>query len=728
MPLLKLKFKPGINREGTTLTNEGGWYECDKIRFRSGTVEKIGGWQLDKQASSNTTLKPYAFTTLKTAINSSVTSIDIINGSTFNVPNASISTYSIVIDTETITYSGIVNNGTYYTLTGCVRGASGTTAASHSAGANIRQTTGAFFGSCVSLWSWSTLSGNILIGYGTTNKFYIQNGTGGYLYDVTPIRTTISSPSASFAATNGSVLITVTQTNHGAGVGDFVNFSGATSLGGNITATILNAEFQIVSVTSANVYTIQATVAANASDTGNGGGAVTGAYQINAGGATSTSVSGWGAGAWSNNTWGNTSVTTSTAAITQARIWSQANYGQDLIINARGGPLYYWSYSSSFNPATQISYTNAPLYCNWTMVSDQTRFVFAFGTNDYGSSTQNPMLIRWSAQEDYTTWTPAATNQAGSLQLSHGSKIVTAQQNRQEILVWTDTSLYSLQYLGYPAVWGAQILADSTSIMSPNCAVTVNNLTFWMGVDKFYIYSGRVDTLYCALRHYIFDNINLAQSDRFFAGYNEGYNEVWWFYASITGPDGVGTVANPNTVIDKYVVYNHLEKIWYYGNLQRTAWLDSPLLASPLATANTGKVIYHESGVDDGTVNPALPINAYVTSSDMDIEDGDSYGFVWRVIPDMDFDGSNVAAPTAYITLLPRRNPGASYGVTNYQNVVSANNYAASPTYLVQRFTQQITVRARGRQIAFKVGSNTTGVQWQVGFPRMDIRKDGRKT
>lgn len=718
MPIQKLQFKPGINREGTTLTNKGSWYEGDKIRFRSGTVEKIGGWVLDTGTSAST----------------------------------------------------------------------------------LVPTTGAFFGTCRALWNWATLSGNNLLAVGTSQKYYVQNGTNGYLYDITPIRATSAAGAATFAASNGSKTLTVTQTNHGAGPGDFVTFSGAVSLGGNITASVLNTEFQILTVPNSNQYTIQATVFASAGDVGNGGAATVATYQINSGSATSTSLSGWGAGTWGGTVsgvltttlsggitaiattitlasvagfptgttttikidnelityngivgstlqscvrgvsgttaaahsagatvqlatsftgWGASASTTTTTS--QLRLWSQSNYGQDLIFNPRGGALYYWAFSGlTYNRATVMSGSNTPSVSNYVMVADAQRMVVAFGVNDpYSASptTQDPMLIRWSDQNDYTNWVPAISNQAGSYRLSHGSQIMMGQQARQEILVWTDAALYSMQYVGAPYVWGFQLLADNISIMSQNAASTVNNTTFWMGTDKFYRYSGRVDTLYCALRHYIFDNINISQASQFFSGTNEAYNEVWWFYCS-----------KNSTTIDRYVIYNHLEDLWYYGSLARTAWLDSPIRDYPMAAGYDGQLIYHENGVDDGTTSPVSAINSYVTSSDIDIGDGDRYGFVWRVIPDMDFEGSNVAAPTAYITLLPRRNPGASYGITNVQNVVSDNDYAITNSYLVQRFTQQITVRARGRQIAFKVGSNTLGTQWQLGFPRMDVRADGRKT
>ena len=670
MPLQKLQFRPGVNREGTTLANEGGWYACDKIRFRSGQVEKIGGWTLD---------------------------------------------------------TGAVSTG------------------------------GVYIGVCRNLWNWIGLTGYNYLSIATNQKLYIQNGTGGNIYDVTPIRTTISAPSVVFGATNGSTTITVTQAGHGAQTGDFVVFSGATSLGGNITAAILNQVqgYQILYISSSQ-YSITTSVAANASDSGTGGGAVTGIYQLTSGNAVYTNNVGWGAGGWSGVSTGSSSTGWGSAAPAsqaigqQLRLWSQSNFGQNLICNPRGAGIYYWVVDASvttFDRAQQLISTNTntqngiqywltdvdcPTVCNYVMVSDASRFIIGFGVNDYGSSIQNPMLIRWSDQENVLTWTPAITNQAGSYLLSHGSQIVCAVQSRQEILVFTDAALYSMQYLGAPYVWGFQILADNISIMSPNSAVTVNNVTYWMGQDKFYMYSGRVETLPCTLREYVYGNINMTQNYQFFAGTNEGYNEVWFYYCS----------ANSN-VIDRYVIYNYLERIWYYGNLTRTAWLDSPLRTYPMAAGydddETGEgadldyagvdsgIIYHEASVDDGTTNPPSPITSYIQSSDFDIGDGHNFGFVWRIIPDVSFNGSTSNAPNLNFTILPRQNPGSNYGTDDNPSVASTQNYQNQRTYEVQQFTEYAYVRLRGRQMAFKITSNQLGTQWQLGVPRIDIRPDGRR-
>jgi len=643
VPLQKLQFRPGVNRESTTLANEGGWFESDKVRFRSGSAEKIGGWVADTGTTTSTLTPP----------------------------------------------------------------------------------AGSFWGVCRSLWNWVTLSSYNLLGVGTNLKFYIQNGSGGSFYDITPIRSTTAAGDVTFAATNGSTTLTVTDTAHGAQANDFVTYSGAVTLGGVITAAVLNKEYQIVAVTSNNVYTITSAVAANASDVGNGGSSTVGAYQITTGGSTFTSSVGWGSGGWGGINTGYTSTGWGSPAPagvglgTQLRLWSQSNFGEDLIFNPRGGGLYYWEVNANpniFDRGTLLTTGDTPDICNFVMVSDASRFVICFGVNDYGSAAQNPMLIRWSDQEDYTDWTPAITNQAGSYTLSHGSSIITAMQSRQEILVWTDAALYSMQYLGAPYVWGFQLLGDNLSIAGPNATATANNITYWMGVDKFYMYSGRVETLPCTLRSYVYNDINMSQAFQFFAGTNEGFNEIWWYYCSAA-----------SSTIDKYVVYNYLERVWYYGTLARTAWVDSPLRVEPMATTYGNQLVYHETGVDDGTTNPPSPITAYVQSADFDIGDGHNFGFVYRIIPDVTFDGSTVTAPTLDFTVRPRQFPGTNYGNSNNPAVISSISYAGQRTYNVQQFTEQVYVRIRGRQMAFKVSSDTLGTAWQLGVPRIEVRPDGRR-
>jgi hypothetical protein len=330
------------------------------------------------------------------------------------------------------------------------------------------------------------------------------------------------------------------------------------------------------------------------------------------------------------------------------------------------------------------------------------------------------MQIRWTGLESYTTWNPdIAANQAGDQRLSHGSYIVGALQTRQEIVVWTDTAVYAMQYIGPPLVWQITLLADNTSIVSQNAMATAAGVIYWMGVDKFYVYSGRVETLPCSLRQYVFGDINREQQEQFFAGTNEGYSEIWWFYCS----------ANSN-VIDRYVIFNYLDRVWYYGTLDRTAWLDSPLRDFPMAATSGNILVYHEAAVDDGSTNPPSPISSYIQSSDFDINDGHNYGFVWRMLPDITFNGSTTPSPNkpqVKFVVRPRQNPGSAYGVSPNPTIQSTQSYAGQQVYNVQEFTEIVYSRIRGRQMAFKIESDTLGTQWQLGVPRLDVRPDGRR-
>ena len=616
MSLKKLTLKPGVNRERTRYASENGWYECDKVRFRQGYPEKIGGWQR-------------------------------ISASTF-------------------------------------------------------------LGVCRSLLSWVSLGGNNFVGVGTNLKFYIE--LGGVYYDVTPIRATTTN-ATTFAATNGSATITVTDNSHGAFAGDFVTFSGAASLGGNITAGVLNAEYQIVSTPTANTYTITATATANGSDTGNGGGSVTSEYQIHVGDAVSVPLTGWGAGGWNVGTWGNGGTTQ-----TPLRIWSQATFGEDLVFGARGGSIYLWDAGSTTTRAAALTGTDVPTIQNYLLVSDTSRFVFAFGANTIGTTTQDPMLIRWSDQEDATNWAPSATNQAGSLRLSRGGEIVTAHQSRQEVLIWTDSSVYSMQYLGGQAVWGAQLVGDNISIVSQNSVAYANGVSFWMGKDKFYMYDGRTQALLCDLKRFIFDDINELQYSQVFSGTVEEFHEVWWFYCS----------TNSSTV-DRYVVYNYQDKVWYYGSMARTAWLDSGTRNSPIAATYSSNIVNHEFGVDDDETGTPAAIDAYILSSEFDIDDGDKFSFIWRVLPDITFSGSTADSPNATMTLYPLKNSGSGYSDPASVGGVSYGAVTRTATLPVEEYTGQINTRVRGRQLAFKISSAALGVQWQLGSPRIDIRADGRR-
>ena len=695
MPLTKLQFSPGVNREATTLANEGGWYDCNNIRFRAGYPEKIGGWVTDTGTEPTTQQATYptANTGLPTATPPSTSGYN----------------------------------------------------------------TASFWGVCRNLWAWLNLAGYNLLGLGTNLKYYIQNGIGGAFYDVTPIRLTTSAGAVTFSASNGSNIITVTNVSNGAQANDFVTFSGAVSLGGAITAAVLNREYQIVTITGASTYTIQASVNATASDSGNGGSAVVANYQVNTGSSIYSQALGWGAGGWGGATTGLTSTgwgaPASTGIGVQLRLWSSANFGQDLIINPSGGQMYYWAvnatvttfdraqnYTASATITTSAgSFTcdaTTPSLVNYVMVSDSSDFVICFGSNDpsgvVAPTYLDPMLVRWSDQQNAGVWNPTATNQAGSYRLSQGSQIVSAIPAQQGILVFTDSSIYVMQYVGTPYVWGFQTMASNTSIMGPNAVANVNNTIYWMGYNKFYFYNGTVQTLPCAVREYIFDNINLSQSAQVYAGTNEAFSEVWWFYPSVTGRNsdgsfGSGTPSNPNTLTDSYVAYNYLDQTWYYGAMQRTAWLYSPLRQTPVATNYYGQLTYQENGVNDGTTNPASAINAFVQSSDFDIGDGNNFGFVWRLVPDINFTGSYNPNPTVNMTLLPRQNPGNNYGSSNNPGIVSQQNYTNEREYLIQTFTPQIYVRARGRQMALKIQSTGLGVQWQSGSQRLDIKPDGRR-
>jgi hypothetical protein len=700
MPLQKILFKPGVNRENTRYTTEGGWYECDKIRFRQGNPEIIGGWE------------PFSAST--------------------------------------------------------------------------------YLGVCRSLWNWATLGGNNLIGVGTNLKFYINQG--GVYYDITPIRSTTAAGDVTFVG-DGTTIVTVTDANHGCVTGDFVTFSGASgtyaaTLNAQFQVTVLTANTYTIS-TSPTVVAAGATGGASVVGVYQinvgpaypvplvGWGAGTWGSPPPAGGTIGT----WGYGLtstssirlWNQINYGqdlvygprtggiyywtaNNGVNTrgvllntlgGTVTFTSASptlVTSTVLYTEGAALQFSGGSLptgvsaatTYYAFqvngltfnlldasgnevnTSSTGTGTVSLIVDVPTVQNNMTVSDSSRFLIAFGCNDYGSSTLDPMLIRWSAQDDVYNWTPDATNQAGFTRLSHGSQIVTTVQTRQEIVVFTDSSVYSLQYLGPPYVWAPQLLGDNISIMSPNAAVIASGVVYWMGVDKFYVYDGRVQTLNCDLRRYVFQDLNQEQSLQVFSGTSEGFNEVWWFYCS----------AN-STAIDKYVIYNYLEKVWYYGTMARTAWLDSGLQSYPIAaayssTTATGNLINHEQGLNDNTTGTATAINAYIGSSEFDIGDGHNFGFVWRVLPDLTFENAENtpagAVPSVTMTLYGLTNSGSGRTSSASQPVASSSAYD-----ITEEFTGQIYTRMRGRQMIFKIASNQVNTCWQLGAPRIDIRPDGRR-
>ena len=570
-----------------------------------------------------------------------------------------------------------------------------------------------FQGVCRSLWAWITLAGSQLVGVGTHLKFYIEQG--GVYSDITPIRATTTN-AATFSASNGSTTITVTDNSHGASIGDFVTFSSAVSLGGVITATILNAEHQIVSVTNANTYTFTASTAANSSDSGNGGSATDAAYQISVGPETVVPLTGFGAGNWGEGTWGNGGT-----GSVELRLWSQSNFGEDLVFGPRGGSLYYWDATNGTSTRGVLlsslgGASDVPTKQNFILVSDISRFVLCFGANTIGTSVQDPMLIRWSDQESAVDWTPTSTNQAGSLRLSRGTKIVTAIPTPQAITAWTDAAVYSLQYLGGQAVWGAQVVGENISIASPNAVTFANGVAYWMGKDKFYMYDGTVQPLVCDLLRHVFSDYDTIQADQVFAGTNEEYHEIWWFYCS-----------NGSSTVDKYVIYNYQDKIWYYGSLARTAWLDSGMRNFPLAATYTPNLVNHEEGIDDNQTGTTAAISAFITSAEFDLDDGHQFNFVWRVMPDITFDGSTIDAPSATMTLFPLKNSGSGYNSPASVGGDDNGTITRSATVPVEKYTEQINTRVRGRQLSVKVASSASGVQWQLGTPRIDMRPDGRR-
>jgi len=630
MPLTKLQFRPGINREITSYSNEGGWYDCDMVRFRYGVPEKIGGWQQD---SSST-----------------------------------------------------------------------------------------FLGTCRALHTYVSLAGSVYTGVGTNLKYYIY--LGGTFNDITPLRSTTSAGDVTFSATNGSSTITATDTSHGAVANDFVTFSGAATLGGLVTAAVLNQEYQIATIVNANSYTFTAKdtsgneVTANASDSGNGGGSTVGKYQINTGLNSTVFGTGWGTGTWGRGTWGSSSTPTVSDTL---RLWSHDNFGEDLIFNVRDGGIYYWD-TSAKTLGTDRAVTLAsldtdsaiPTIAKQVLVSDRDRHIVAFGCDGETTiGTQDPLLIRFSDAESTTTWNALATNSAGELRVGSGSEIICAVETRQQIIVFTDSSLHAMQFLGPPFTFGISQVSENITIMGPMAAKAVDDTIFWMGQEDFYVFDGRVQKLPCAVRSYIFDDFNMAQNQKVFAALNSTFDEVWWFYPS-----------GDSTEIDKYVIYNYQEQAWSYGSLARTAWLDRGINDYPLATGTDYYLYDHEFGLDDGSTNPPSAISSHVESSQVDIGDGEQFVFIRRLIPDVTFGGSTATSPAATFTLKTRNFPGGAYLSSDDSTVTQSE---AATSTVVEQFTTQAFVRLRGRSFALRVASSAEQVQWRLGSPRVDIRPDGRQ-
>ena len=639
MPLTKLQFQPGINRETTSYSNEGGWFDGDKIRFRSGFPEKIGGWT-------------------KVSVKS-------------------------------------------------------------------------FLGSCRALHPWRALDLSNYIGVGTHLKYYIEEGQG--FYDITPIRATTSAGDVTFSATNGSSTITVADTAHGAVLGDFVTFSGAASLGGTITANVLNQEYRITEIVDANSYKISARTAgtsvsditvdgqysptlvnANGSDTGNGGSSVVGTYQINVGLDTSVFGTGWGAGTWSRQGWGDAAVIDPIKDT--LRIWEHDNFGEDLVLNVYNGNIFYWDKTNGLGTRavalnTLAGASGTPTIATKVIVSDVDRHVIAFGCDPLTNiGVQDPLLIRFSDQENAADWTPTTTNTAGDLRLGSGSKIVTAVETRQQILVFTDVSLHAMQYVGPPFTFGINMISENITIRSPIAVAAVEDTVYWMGKNEFYVYNGGVQTLPCSVRDYVFSDFSTQQAEKAFASVNSSFSEIWWFYPSSSSDNN-----------DRYVVYNYLQNIWYYGTLTRTAWIDRGVEENPIAASRDGYLYSHEIGFDDGSTSPVTAISAYIESSQFDLGDGEQFSFVKRLIPDLTFRSSTASTPTANFTLKARNFPGGAYLQTDAKSVEKT---ASVP---VEQFTQDAHVRLRGRSMAIRVDSSITGTGWRLGSPRIDVRSDGRR-
>jgi hypothetical protein len=774
--LKKLALKPGVNKENTRYTSENGWYDCDKIRFRQGMPEKIGGWtRISNQSFIGVCRSLWAWVTL-----GSLKLLGVGTNLKFFIENGG-------------SYYDITPLRSAVTLTNPFDMVSG------SSTVTVTDANGGYITGDYVTFTGSTANGGITL----LGEYSLTLGNVSNTYTVTaasPAEITAANPAVFTTefqlANNVQVTLSTTGTLpfpfNTTTTYHVVNTSGYTF---QLSLTSGGAAISTVGSSQSGVQTVTAKASSTAAG---GGGTVRAAYQINVGPSYAVSLTGWGVSTWGSGAWG-----VGVTGVDQLRLWTQSNFGEDLIFGPRGGGIYYWDATTGLlgtvftvtiaSPAVlsssvtltngmelvfettgalptglnvgQIYYvinasggtcnlsatsggsaitttgsqsglhtispralplasmtgaSNVPIEQNCILVSDSSRFVFAFGATEFGSATFNPMLIRWSDQGDPFNWTPSATVQAGFTYLSHGSEIISAMQARQEILVWTDSSVYSLQYQGAPIVWSTQIVGDNISIAGENAVAYANGVAYWMGVDKFYKYDGRTQTQTCDLRQYVFDNINKSQFSQVVAGTNEGFNEIWWFYCSGT-----------STTIDSYVVFNYMENqgqgAWYYGSMARTAWLDSGLRDYPIAATYESNIVNHEQGVDDNATGTTLPIEAFITSAEFDLDDGDRFGFVWRVLPDITFRGSTAPSPQVTMYLKPMQNSGSGYNVP--PSVGGENNATVTRTAVlpIEEFTGQIYTRVRGRQIAMEVRSTAQGVTWQLGSPRIDIKQDGRR-
>ncbi len=629
MPLQKFLFNPGINKEGTAYTAEGGWFDGNLVRFRKGLPEKIGGWA-------------------KNSLN-------------------------------------------------------------------------AYKGTGRKLHAWVNLQGTKFLGVGTRLKLYIQEGDA--FNDITPLRLTTSAGDVTFSASNGSSTITATDTNHGAVAGDFVTFSGASSLGGNVTAAVLNQEYEVLAVTSANAYTFTAkdtsgtTVTANASDSGNGGSSVVGAYQINIGLDTYVQGSGWGSGTWGGGTFGSVSAL---SASSQLRLWSIDNFGEDMLSCVRAGGIFFWDNSDTVSVRAKAledltSVNLPPTVGLQVLVSDIDRHAIVLGADPINTdgtartSVIDPLLIAFCDQENILEWEPKSTNTAGSLRLSSGSQIIGGIRARQEVLIWTDTSLYSLQFIGPPLTFGLNLINEGVGLIGPNAAVNSPAGIFWMDRKGFYVYNGSVQNIPCSVHSYVFDDINEEQNFQFFGFLNRQFNEVGWFYSS-----------SDSNLPNRYAVFNYVDNVWSIGQLDRTAWIDEGIENNPRAAgaASSSYYIYdHETG-NDADGSPMT--NVYIESGDFDIGEGEEFQFIRRMIPDVKFTGTGGSGQQINTVLKTRNYPGDSL--------------ATDSTSAFTATTTKIDMRARARQAVVRFESDddaAEGVQLGVGFrvggTRLDLRPNGRR-
>jgi len=614
MPLQKTIFKPGINREGTDYDNDGGWFDCNLVRFRKGRPEKFGGW--------------------------------------------------------------------------------------------LKNTNNSFLGTARALHPWVSLGGIKYLGLGTTFKYYIDEG--GEFNDVTPIRSTDLNVTT-FAATNGSAIITATDTAHGAVINDFVTISNAVSLGGAITATVLNTEHQITSITT-NTYTFVASATANGSDTGNGGSATDAAYQINVGLDVYVASAGWGANNWGEGTFGSANALSNT---NQLRLWTHDHFGEDLIINPRNGGVYKWVENNTTSTrAVELSGISGanlvPTVALQVITSEKDRHLIVLGADPIVGTARtgviDPMLIAFSDQENDLEFEPTTTNTAGSLRLSSGSSIIGAVKSRQEILVWTDTALYSMQFVGPPLTFAINLINEGTGLVGPKAAVTGPQGVYWMSYNNFYLYNGTTQTIPCSVQNYVFSDINLGQSFKINAFTIADKNEVGWFYCSESA-----------TEIDRYVIYNYAENLWFYGTLSRTAWLDAGIENFPRAVSD-GYLYQQEVGFDD---DGSPMTNVFIESSDFDLGDGEQFTFIKRIIPDLKFLENNNAG-NVNIVIKTRNFPGESLS-TNSINAITET-------------TKQAFVRGRARQLTLRFESDddatdnkNLSIGWRLGATRIDVRPDGKR-